>query len=266
MKSSYRGKNICKQLKAVRQRIAEENHIPLEQRECSYEGPCRGTCPRCEAEVKYLERALAHRLKLGKAATVAGLSLSLAACNNGNTTPHDTLLTVGDTLFSEEVDDTLPDNPLSDNPTPDFNEWAGEVIEEGKAIPPPPPPPPEAEDSILELVVDEEDLEGEIRAFTVVENEPEFPGGMDSLYRWIDEHIQYPQRALENNIHGIVYVTFTVEPNGSISNPRILRDIGLGCGDEAIRIVKSMPRWKPGKQRGKPVRVQFNLPVKFKLN
>lgn len=266
MKSSYRGKNICKQLKAVRQRIAEENHIPLEQRECTYEGPCRGTCPRCEAEVQYLERALAHRLKLGKAATVAGLSLSLAACSNGNTTPHDTLLTVGDTLFSEEVDDTLPDNPLSDNPTPDFDEWAGEVIEEGKAIPPPPPPPPEAEDSILELVVDEEELEGEIRIFTVVENEPEFPGGMDALNAFLKENIRYPEAARKERLEGTVYVTFTVEPNGSISNPRILRDIGLGCGDEAIRIVKSMPRWKPGKQRGKPVRVQFNLPVKFKLN
>ena len=73
-----RGKNICKQLKEVRKRIAEENNIPLEIEKCTYKGGCRGTCPRCEAEVRYLENALADRLRLGKVATVAGLALGLA--------------------------------------------------------------------------------------------------------------------------------------------------------------------------------------------
>ena len=73
------GKNICNKLKEVRKRIAEENDIPLEIEECSYKGECRGTCPRCEAEVRYLENALADRLRLGKVATVAGLALGLAA-------------------------------------------------------------------------------------------------------------------------------------------------------------------------------------------
>ena len=73
------GKNICKQLKEVRKRIAEENNIPLEIEECTYKGECRGTCPRCEAEVRYLENALADRLRLGKVATVAGLALGLAS-------------------------------------------------------------------------------------------------------------------------------------------------------------------------------------------
>lgn len=72
------GKNICNQLKEVRKRIAEENDIPLEIEECTYKGECRGTCPRCEAEVRYLENALADRLRLGKVATVAGLALGLA--------------------------------------------------------------------------------------------------------------------------------------------------------------------------------------------
>lgn len=73
------GKNICKQLKEVRRRIAEENDIPLEIEECTYKGECRGTCPRCEAEVRCLENTLAERIKLGKVATVAGLALGLAA-------------------------------------------------------------------------------------------------------------------------------------------------------------------------------------------
>ncbi len=73
-----RGKDICKELKAVRKRIAEENDIPLEIKECTYNGPCKGTCPRCESEVRYLENALADRLRRGKVATVAGLALGLA--------------------------------------------------------------------------------------------------------------------------------------------------------------------------------------------
>lgn len=73
------GKNVCKQLKEVRRRIAEENDIPLEIEECTYKGKCRGTCPRCEAEVRYLENRLAERIRLGKVATVAGLALGLAA-------------------------------------------------------------------------------------------------------------------------------------------------------------------------------------------
>ena len=72
------GKEICKQLKSVRKRIAEENGIALDIPECTHHGPCRGTCPRCEAEVRYLENALAERLRLGKVATVAGLALGLA--------------------------------------------------------------------------------------------------------------------------------------------------------------------------------------------
>jgi hypothetical protein len=73
------GKKICKQLKEVRKRIAEENDIPLEMEECTYKGECRGTCPKCEAEVRYLENALAERLRIGKVATVASLALGLAA-------------------------------------------------------------------------------------------------------------------------------------------------------------------------------------------
>ncbi len=86
------GKNICNQLKEVRKRIAEENGIPLEIEECTYKGECRGTCPRCEAEVRYLENALADRLRLGKVATVAGLALSLAATAQAQAPQNDTEL------------------------------------------------------------------------------------------------------------------------------------------------------------------------------
>ncbi len=90
-----RGKDICKELKAVRKRIAEENGIDLEIPECTYQGPCKGTCPRCESEVRYLENALAQKIRMGKVATVAGLALTLgvtasAAAQSTTTDPVDT--------------------------------------------------------------------------------------------------------------------------------------------------------------------------------
>lgn len=118
---------------------------------------------------------------------------------------------------------------------------------------------------ITPVKIEEEEEEEEVQIFTVVENDPEFPGGMEALYKYLRDNIKYPQLARDNNITGKVYVTFVVERDGSIANPRVLKDIGGGCGAEAIRVVKSMPKWKPGKQRGKAVRVQFNLPVSFNL-
>ena len=118
---------------------------------------------------------------------------------------------------------------------------------------------------ITPVKIEEEEEEEDVQIFTVVENDPEFPGGMEALYKYLAQNIKYPQLARDNNITGKVYVTFVVERDGSIANPRVLRDIGGGCGAEAIRVVKSMPKWTPGKQRGKAVRVQFNLPVNFQL-
>ena len=171
-----------------------------------------------------------------------------------------------------------------------------EIIIQTDIQEPPPPPPPEAPEvttiievvsddkeikndvtfstevtddtkniAIVQVQIEEEEDETETQIFTVVENEPEFPGGTEALYKYLAQNIKYPQLARENNITGKVYVTFVVEKDGSIANPKVLRDIGGGCGAEALRVVKSMPKWAPGKQRGKAVRVQFNLPVNFNL-
>ena len=113
--------------------------------------------------------------------------------------------------------------------------------------------------------MEEGGIEEDTTVFTVVEEDPSFPGGMDSLYAWLANNIQYPKTARERRIAGKVYVTFVVEPDGSITDPKILRDIGGGCGKEVLRLVRMMPKWNPGKQRGETVRVQFNLPVKFQL-
>lgn len=171
-----------------------------------------------------------------------------------------------------------------------------EVIIQTDIVEPPPPPPPEVPEvtTLINVVDDEQEIKNDFvvnaemneetknveitqvkveeeeevveeQIFTVVEEEPKFPGGMEALYKYLGQNIKYPQLARENGITGKVYVQFVVEKDGSIANPRILRDIGGGCGAEAIRVVKAMPKWSPGKQRGKAVRVQFNLPVNFNL-
>ena len=99
----------------------------------------------------------------------------------------------------------------------------------------------------------------------VVESMPEFPGGMAGLGKYLGIKIKYPEMAKEAGILGTVYVTFVVDKKGRISDVKLLRGIGGGCDEEAIRVIKSMPRWKAGKQRGKAVQVQFNLPVRFDL-
>ncbi|HSG67464.1 MAG TPA: energy transducer TonB [Bacteroidales bacterium] len=164
-------------------------------------------------------------------------------------------------------------------------------ITEQKVKPPPPPPPKKVvqiniveddveveEDLLIDVEADEqteveeyipieveEEVVEEAPIFTVVESMPEFLGGMQELYTYLGNNIKYPVMAKESGIQGKVYVTFVVERDGSITDVKVLRGIGGGCDEEAVRVVQSMPKWKPGKQRGKPVRVQYNLPVRFTL-
>ena len=112
-------------------------------------------------------------------------------------------------------------------------------------------------------VEEEEVVEQEI--FKIVEEMPAFPGGEVKLMEYISKNIKYPQIARESGIQGKVYINFVVEPDGSVTNVSVLRGIGGGCDEEAVRVVKSLPKWKPGKQRGKAVRVQYMLPINFTL-
>ncbi len=101
--------------------------------------------------------------------------------------------------------------------------------------------------------------------FVIVENQPEFPGGDSALFMFICMNLSYPDQARDNGLEGVVWVRFVVEKDGTISNVMLVRDIGGGCGQAAVEMVKSMPRWKPGTQSGKPVNCEFILPVKFQL-
>ena len=123
----------------------------------------------------------------------------------------------------------------------------------------------QAVQSYVPVMTEEEPAPVAEEIFTFVEEYPEFPGGDKALREYILNTIKYPEVARTSGITGTVYVQFVVEKDGSISDVKVVRGIGGGCDEEAVRVVKSMPRWKPGKQRGQPVRVYFTLPIEFKL-
>jgi periplasmic protein TonB len=169
-------------------------------------------------------------------------------------------------------------------------------------ITPPPPPPPQA--VVLEIVDDEEEIEDvdiessetdenqvveiiemaeeavieEPQIFTIVEEMPSMKGCEKAkdeqertqctymkIQEYLRENVKYPQMAIDAGIKGSVYVNFVVMEDGSITDVKVLRGIGGGCDEEAIRVVKKMPKWNAGKQRGKAVRVSYNMPIKFSL-
>ena len=181
---------------------------------------------------------------------------------------------VADIIAEEEIEITRPEN------TP----------------PPPPPPPAPAVTEVLNVVEDdveleqqeiisseddasaaqqetfvapvveeEEEEESAQQIFTVVEKQPEFPGGTAELFKYLSKAIKYPVIAQENGIQGRVVCSFVVNRDGSIVDIQVMRGVDPSLDKEAIRVISEMPKWKPGEQRGKPVRVRFILPVQFRL-
>jgi len=126
----------------------------------------------------------------------------------------------------------------------------------------------EVVEEIVEEIIEEEVVEvveEEPEIFEIVEEMPTFPGGDQELLKYLYGNIKYPPIAKENDIQGLAVLSFVVNEDGAISDIKVLRDIGGGCGDEAARVVGTMPKWVPGKQRGKAVKVAYKLPVRFKL-
>ena len=180
---------------------------------------------------------------------------------------------VADIIAEEEVEITRPEN------TP----------------PPPPPPPAPVVTEVLNVVEDdveleqqdiltsedsqdavqqetfiapavvEEEEESAQTIFTVVEEMPDFPGGQGELMKFIAKSIKYPVIAQENGIQGRVVCTFVVNKDGSVVDAEVLRGVDPSLDKEALRVIGTMPKWKPGKQRGKPVRVKYTVPITFRL-
>jgi len=171
-------------------------------------------------------------------------------------------------------------------------------FEEMLEIPPteqPPPPPPKIQQPEIIEVPDEEEIEEEIevdldveitedtaiddiiteeapeeedvdQVFNIVEQQAEFKGGMQKFYEYVGKKMKYPASARRMGIEGKVYVQFVVERDGSITDVQAIRGIGAGCDEEAMKVIRESPKWNPGKQRGRAVRVRRVIPITFRLN
>ena len=161
---------------------------------------------------------------------------------------------------------------------------------------PPPPPPPIVEQPIIQEIPDEVEIEDKIEVnfdvdvkettviqevviseaapveekadviFDVVETQPNPPGGMSGWNEYLSKNLKYPTQARRMGVEGTVIVVFVVNTDGSIQDVEVLRGIGGGCDEEALRVVSAAPKWEPGKQRGRPVRTRMRLPIRFKLS
>ena len=280
-----KGKQTCKILKEIRKQIAAENDIKLVIEECTYQGDCKGTCPKCEAEVRYLERELEKRQRMGKAAIFAGMTIGTAITAAGcgplvqpnagmPMDPNDTVVAT-DTLKNDSVDEPYLLEGDVVAPEPDTIETKKKAcltqdepleivgeIEEDYVTP-----------GLVELGLDEyvaTEVQGEVESpeneiYQIVEEMPSFPEGEEKLLEFLQKNTRYPDEAIEAGAYGRVFVGCVIEKDGSIGEVRLLRGIGYGCDEEAIRVVKSMPKWNPGKHRGEPVRVSYQIPILFKL-
>ena len=194
-----RGKRTCRILKEIRRQIAEANDIEFVTSECKFQGDCLGTCPKCEAEVRYLEEQLERRRMLGKAVLLAGISMNVLTSN--------AMTAIVSTADYQRVDTTILNN--------------------------------------------DDRLVGDI-----FEHQPTFP----SINKYLAENLRYPDTDKE----GRVVVSFFVETDGSLTDIKVVRGIAKELDEEAVRVVKSMPKWIPGEMNGHLARIRFTLPIVFK--
>ncbi len=166
------------------------------------------------------------------------------------------------------------------------------ITRQQEVKPPPPPEPPKVtevlniveddveiedeleiedteadQETVVEMVeIEEEEEEEEAQIFYIVEDMPEFPGGSLELRKHIAQNVQYPEIAKENGIQGRVFVQFVVNKKGEVEGVKVVRGVDPSLDKEAIRVIKNLPKWKPGSQRGQAVRVSFTVPINFQLN
>lgn len=271
-----KGKTTCKTLKAIRRQIAEANDIKYEPRECHYDGPCLGTCPACEAEVRYLEQQLGLRRQLGRAVSLIGVSAGLlSACTSAGTKavtekPNG----AKSNIVVEEPAAGCDSMVVGKVAVPEEPDTASFVKEQQSRQTAPAPKAPlvtqEEEDDDVVLggvgAVGSFEAKPDINGvYDIVEQMPSFPGGDRKLMEYLASSIQYPPECKESCIQGRVIVTFVVERDGSISHAKVAKSLDPRLDAEALRVVNAMPKWIPGRQGGVTVAVKYTIPVTFRL-
>lgn len=259
------GKETCRILKELRHKIAEANDIALEISECRFKGDCTGTCPRCEAEVRYLERQLAARRHAGKAVRLAGLAagaIIMSGCGNvSDSKPTETLLgEVVDTIIAEEMCDTVvltkennvrnienvsqrnaskdsvkTDTSVADNNDPDF--------------------------SLINSIDFGEIEDGHDPVYTP----PTFPGGEIALEKFISKHIIYPDILKDEAISGSVIVEVTIDVDGKVTEPVVISGLDPVLDRQALKIASLLPDFSPATLDHSRVKSIVKLAIDFKV-
>lgn len=195
-------------------------------------------------------------------------------------------------LFAFEWGSKLQENTLLDQMQEVVAEEEMDITRQQQATPPPPPPPPQVievlqivendveideidlgnqeanENTTMEFfaVPEQEEEAAEEEVFVIVEDMPSFKGGdLNEFRNWVAKSLKYPEIAAENGIQGKVFVQFAVNAKGEVTDVIVVRGVDQALDQEAVRVIKSSPKWSPGKQRGRPVKVQFTFPVVFVL-
>ena len=239
--SSMKGKSICQYLKSVRRTVAEANNIDLEIPECTFEGECSGTCPRCEEEVRLLERSLKARRMMAQKVAIAGIAVGLSIIGGTaaaqNITPTDSVKT----LNTIEVLDAMPlDGKVSWSPQhPVVMKYMRKSMLTPWLV---------ASDGSVVRKCE--------RAY--------FPGGGRACDNYINRNMTYPEDwGPKGCAYGVVVVRFLVNADGHISRVRVVKRVHPLLDKEAKRLVSSMPPWEPTKVKGKKVARYYEISINF---
>jgi TonB family protein len=285
LKNMTHGRKVCNTLKEIRRQIADKNEIAYTTAECHFEGECKGTCPKCEAEVQYLENELHKRTQLGKAVAVAGISLGVAGTFAGCGTPKRENTTISEQKISAELAER-PDTLDLYYPiryitmgfiAPEIVEVNG-IVEEFDTN-----KKNTNKDNVFlpSIYIEKDFFDTDIKNATINTTKSDeeekyfiggigdeelvkYPGGEEALQKFLQENLVYPPEAKEKGIEGKVDISFVVKEDGSISEVKVTKSSGNSLLDkEAVRVIKIMPKWEQSERR--PVRMRFQLPIEFSL-
>ena len=250
------GKKICEHLKVVRKQIADANDIPYEMTECTHQGPCAGTCPKCESELRYIENQLTLRRAAGKAVSLVGLSLGISTAFAAQDVNNDTLTVKTDSMETKIADLTMGD--MEEDPETIL---FGCLVESYPEF-------PGGENAWWMFFKNpwhfptRTDSQGQEMTYRFAGIEERFPN-FQFLLTPNDEEKEdtlLPLKVDDNKDR--VRVSFIIEKDGSVSNVKILQTTAQELSDEVERVIKLMPKWNPSKY-GKNVKVRATMTLSF---
>lgn len=258
-----KGHNICDTLKAIRKQIADANEIEYSPEECHFKGECKGTCPKCEQDVRYLEQELRLKQIAGKVIKVAGIAaglVAMAACSDGKPQGNDkdTLTRLSTTLHEDSIDPTMYNGEI-DRTKPIKNVTVKKFMplkDDSK----PSKKNKRAKTAVVQSAI-ATDSTNNSKIFDNVDEEASFPGGIAACMKYIADNFRYPNIQGDCSIQGKIVVSFIVNEDGNLNDIKVKKSVYSDLDKEAVRVVKSMPKWIPAKQNGKAVKSKYTLPV-----